>query len=631
MAAQDKRLMQNRTTNRGLLTKTISKIQIILRSKAISELDRDRLLAAMETYKEKINILADLDQKLLLTVEEADLDKFITDADEYLTDIKENYRVLQRQIDRRFAADQHDTSLISDQSARSDRNSRRTVNLPKLSLMKFDGNILNWMEFFDSFNSAVGMDENLTDVQKFQYLRAQTTDEAAQVINGLSLTDGNYNHALELLKDRYGKPHVIIGAYMRALWELEPPSANHQSLRNFYDRLEAYIRGLRSLGKPEETYGDLLVPVVLDKLPGHIRQQMTRQRGNNDWNIVDLRTSLLKEIEALRAGDTLNNDFQDHDLTYPTAAFHTRVSTSKPKTFSRSNCAYCKSNNHNSHECRVFNGPGKRREIVIRDRLCFNCLGSHRSADCKSKLRCRNCQRKHHSSLCDPQRNHMATEPLQTNTDSTTHQVEVKITPTGGAVLLKTAFARISSESTSINATILFDEGAQRSFITQKMAQALHLVSNESEDIQISAFGGISGPARSLDVGTIKLNTSDGDLKIRTLIVPSISAPIHNHMSRKVLELPHIRNLELAHPYSDCENHEIELLIGADYYWAIVGNDIVRGPGPTAISSTIGYLPSGPTCQPTTHINLISALKVNTCAVENKREEINLQRFWDQR
>ena len=50
---------------------------------------------------------------------------------------------------------------------------------------------------------------------------------------------------LELLHDRYGQPHMVIDAYMRALWELKRPSAELRSLRSFYDKLESYIRVLR--------------------------------------------------------------------------------------------------------------------------------------------------------------------------------------------------------------------------------------------------------------------------------------------------------------------------------------------------------------------------------------------------
>jgi len=37
----------------------------------------------------------------------------------------------------------------------------------------------------------------------------------------------------------------------------------------------------------------------------------------------------------------------------------------------------------------------------------------------------------------------------------------------------------------------------------------------------------------------------------------------------------------------------VSLLIGADRYWDLVGDHIIRGAGPTAMSSKLGYLLSG--------------------------------------
>jgi len=58
--------------------------------------------------------------------------------------------------------------------------------------------------------------------------------------------------------------------------------------------------------------------------------------------------------------------------------------------------------------------------------------------------------------------------------------------------------------------------------------------------------------------------------------------------------LPHIRNLKLAHPIKRGGPFDVQLLIGADFYWDVVGNKVIRGPGPTAVESKLGYLLSGP-------------------------------------
>jgi len=64
-------------------------------------------------------------------------------------------------------------------------------------------------------------------------------------------------------------------------------------------------------------------------------------------------------------------------------------------------CAYCKGS-HSSAHCNMVTDVKARLDIVKRERLCFNCLGTHtcKSAQCNSKNRCRICHKKHHSSLC---------------------------------------------------------------------------------------------------------------------------------------------------------------------------------------------------------------------------------------
>ena len=46
------------------------------------------------------------------------------------------------------------------------------VKLPKLDFKKFSGRLVNWQEFWDSFNSAIRSNPFLTPVEKMKYLRA---------------------------------------------------------------------------------------------------------------------------------------------------------------------------------------------------------------------------------------------------------------------------------------------------------------------------------------------------------------------------------------------------------------------------------------------------------------------------
>ena len=77
------------------------------------------------------------------------------------------------------------------------------------------------------------------------------------------------------------------------------------------------------------------------------------------------------------------------------------------------------------------------------------------------------------------------------------------------------------------------------------------------------------------------------------LIVPTIATPLRNILKTNVTQLPHLRGLPLGHSVMRDDSFKISLLIGSNHYWDIVEDHIIRGNGPTAMSSILGYLLSG--------------------------------------
>ena len=141
------------------------------------------------------------------------------------------------------------------------------IRLLKLDLPQFTGNPLNWQEFWDCFEAAVHSNPSLTSVQKLSYLSAQLCRDAAQVIAGFQLTNDNYTNSVTLLKERFGQTYKQVDAHLQALVDLPSPNNSLSSLREFHDATEGHIRSLATLGKPEDSYGSLLVPIILGKLP----------------------------------------------------------------------------------------------------------------------------------------------------------------------------------------------------------------------------------------------------------------------------------------------------------------------------------------------------------------------------
>ena len=132
-----------------------------------------------------------------------------------------------------------------------------------------------------------------------------------------------------------------------------------------------------------------------------------------------------------------------------------------------------------------------------------------------------------------------------------------------------------------------------------------------------------------METATVFVMTdSNQKIPIRVLLVPSIATPIDNRKLQAVRDLPYLLGLKLAHPVTRDTSFTISLLIGADHYWDIVEDEIIRGKGPTAVRSKIGYLLSGPVSDAPARNNKRQAEHILNVITSRMPEEDALQRFW---
>lgn len=67
-----------------------------------------------------------------------------------------------------------------------------TTRLPKLEISKFNGDLRSWQKFWSEFESTIHKNSALPEIDKFKYLSSYLTGRAAAAIEGLTLTDRNY-------------------------------------------------------------------------------------------------------------------------------------------------------------------------------------------------------------------------------------------------------------------------------------------------------------------------------------------------------------------------------------------------------------------------------------------------------
>lgn len=136
---------------------------------------------------------------------------------------------------------------------------------------------------------------------------------AARSIQGLRLTESNYDAAIALLQERFGRPQCIIAAHIDELLKI-PGSISDRaaSLRFVHEKITAYVHGLESLCVASEQYGSLLIPIIMSKLPNDIRLPLSRQlKGDvgDVWKLEDVLLTIGLEIKAREAGEVTKASF----------------------------------------------------------------------------------------------------------------------------------------------------------------------------------------------------------------------------------------------------------------------------------------------------------------------------------
>ena len=178
----------------------------------------------------------------------------------------------------------------------------RRVKLPKLELRMFSGKIEDWPEFWDSFCSAIHLDQQLAKVDKFKYLRSYLEGPARSVIKGFSLTEVDYDEAVALLRKRYERPDVMRIAHINELINLAHVfnDKNVQRLRSLHDEIETHFRAMEAQGVDKQSYSSVVVPMVMSKIPKSIRYNMIRfNEEHMDWLLDDFLSALEKELRVL--------------------------------------------------------------------------------------------------------------------------------------------------------------------------------------------------------------------------------------------------------------------------------------------------------------------------------------------
>ena len=655
------RLRAIRGAHRGVVTKNVNKVKDILPEEytyATSE-QIQQLEIINGLLQAKLKALEDIDQEILSLCELEAIEHEIEESERVVEKVikcqKEINDVTQKPTGTASINTQenplaaipgfgHGNSMPSSGQAKA--------KLPKLILPKFRGDVTSWTGFWDSYKSAVHDNESLSKIDKFNYLKSLLEGPASRAIQGLTLSILNYDSAVEILEERFGKPQQIISAHMDEILKVQPSTSDHPaSLRFMYDKLSVHVRGLSSLGVSSDQYGSLLIQIVMSKLPNAIRLEIARKATSDVWKIEDLLDTIKKEIEAREASESVNvSEDKRKPPNHTQQQKNSRPSPTASTLFSKQDqwnkttqirCVYC-NDLHYSSSCNKVTNPNDRRSILIESKRCFNCLSQrHHVRECKSTKNCRNCGGNgHHQSICFGPRevqesNERRSDGSKDVTVSGSTVTATSTVKTKGNILLQTATAIATNEdrSKSVPVRILFDNGSQRSYVTDNLKSKLGLKPSSFETLHLNTFGENAYRKQKCQVVTLPLRNNENEyLEIQALNFPVICSPLPKSVD--INNYPYLQDLELA-DRSESQG-SIDILIGSDHYWDFVTGESIRGEsGPTAVKSKFGWLLSGPTHSSSYETKVVSNLIISgkpfSLNEVNENDEIvdMLKTFWE--
>ena len=662
-----------RAGHKASATRMLTQINALL---ADESPDLSKLSQLKLSLQEKLETIKLLDGEMLGLVDEGDLTSEIEQADDFKEGIYTAVIKIDKTVNRASlpTPDRPAETPTTVPSRSSDR-----VKLPKLVLRTFNGDITMWASFWESYESAVHSSRELSDIDKFNYLNSLLIGTAREAVAGLSLTAANYQDAIAILKKHFGNVQQRKAKHMEILMNIESVTSSRdlKGLRKLHDSVESHVRSLTAIGVNPTSYGSLLVPVLLNKLPPELQLIASRKVAEEDWNLAPLLKIIEEEIAARERVQTKPSQVaqpqgqrKNAEQNFPTAT--TLVSNMAPSALM---CCFCQQP-HPPAKCATVTQIEARKQILKRSGRCFRCLRKgHIGRECRSSIKCSHCNGRHHASVCprEPLQQSSSNGSSQGNSipTATTAALNVgqsnntvtsqtnktslnpnattftNLTPTTAVlhvgvsklVFLQTAQTEVSNPMNPqlvAKVRVILDNGSQRSYITYRVKEMIDLMPENTQCLSIATFGVDKTENRICEAVTLVMKMKHGlDQKIVAFVVPHICEPIAPQpLNVCIKDCEHLSQLEFADSYDDSPL-KIDILIGSDYYWDLMMGEIQRGnTGPVAINTRLGWVLSGPGSPPLADLSTTSLITVHTLTVGtesfNDHNLTNqLRSFWE--
>ena len=222
----------------------------------------------------------------------------------------------------------------------------------------FSGNYLDCISFYDRFKGAVTDNDQLTNSLRLQYLKSAVKGEASEMLTSITVTDDNFDVAMEISQNRYDNRRLILRAHIHEIVSYRPVShKNTRELRKLVDTMEEHRLSLRNVGQPVEHQDPFFVYLIAEKLPTETRKFWEfSSKGKEVQTYQELKTFLEERVQALESAESSNSSSNTEKLSHthqnqPQRQLQTHVTTTNQQ------CECCEEE-HRIFKCGKFKGLG---------------------------------------------------------------------------------------------------------------------------------------------------------------------------------------------------------------------------------------------------------------------------------
>ena len=382
------------------------------------------------------------------------------------------------------------------------------------------------------------------------------------MIKGLPHTDSNYVIAVNLLTDRYEDKIKQTNVPLQKFHNLPSPKHYAKDLRSFLTEYRKVREQMQNL----TTVDDSLVvsSTIVRKLAMPTYEAICDYHRSYDFNLEQMDVALQYMINKLEHASLA--------LVSQTNVKSVEAKSSYQKRKGgQYSCSYC-SGDYKAIGCTKYKTINARKDRIVAQRLCFNCLKvGHSSKSCKSNRTCRICHQHHRTSLCHKQSSNNNNSSSSKGSDSTSNtkgqtsqtrssshtQTQSRLYPpqqqqqkpvvtqrknnntpkTPSSSSQSTSVTNVNLAQTSsltsnvlptatlglryfnqrLNTRAFFDTGSQRSFVSPEIVRRLNLPILEKVPIQLATFGNGS-ISRTLDLVKVQIQFGNRRFTVKLLV-----------------------------------------------------------------------------------------------------------------